>query len=93
MTDKEKFEGIQYLTGLLNQYNQKGNLKFTVEDGQLLKSIYSPIFQVYNLSLSCSSCILHYLNSLLSYYEREYPLYQKSIQPEMKEDKPIKKKK
>lgn len=63
---------IEMLLSYLTKYNQIGKLELGIEERIILKEVYSDIFKV-TPNIGCESCILHYLNMLLSYYEREFP--------------------
>ena len=67
----EHLQTIQNLLYYLNEYRATGAVTLTMQDQQNLKEVYQSIYKV-KPNVSCSTCVLHYLTMLESYYQREY---------------------
>lgn len=67
----EHLNTINTLLHHLNEYRATGNATLTLQDQQSLKEVYQDIYKV-KANVSCSSCVLHYLTMLESFYQREY---------------------
>jgi hypothetical protein len=68
----EHLNQIHYLLTKLATYNQTGKVQLSHDDNIILKNIYQKIFKV-TANTGCPTCVVHYLNMLQSYYEREAP--------------------
>ncbi len=85
MERRELFQLIEPLIEKLKEHQQTGTIIFKDMDQKLsIKTVYREIYPGVNVELSCSSCVLHCLNMILSFYEREYPKYQRSIHQPLK---------
>jgi hypothetical protein len=83
---KELFQLIEPLIERLKEHQRTGSTRFKDMDEKLtLRTVYKEIYPGVEVSLACDSCVLHCLNMLLSYYEREYPKYLKTIPQPLKE--------
>ena len=91
MEKSELFRMIEPLLEKLKDHQRTGTIIFKDIDQKLsIKTVYREIHPGVNVELSCDSCVLHTLNLLLAWYEREYPKYQRSIQQPLKaESAPI----
>lgn len=64
---------IERLMIPLVQYQQRRETKITVDDKLLLKAVYAAVYPNSNkLSVSCGSCVIHYLEQLQSYYAKTF---------------------
>ena len=76
MDKKELFDNIAFLLDKLKGYRQTQTLSFANHDEKLiLQDVYKQIYPYLHVDLSCSGCVLSYLNNLEAWYEREYPKY------------------
>jgi hypothetical protein len=91
--EKQLFTDIEKLLPRLEELQKSGTVDFTnaPEDVPLIGEVIKKLIQGIQPSLSCSTCIIHYLNTMLSFYEREYPIFQKSQMKEefIVEEKPV----
>ena len=78
--EKEKlFSKAETLLERLATYRKTGTVKFkNMDEKMTLKEVYQEIFPQFYLDLSCSGCVLAYLNNLLAWYERERPKFDAS---------------
>ena len=72
MTKETQLQNIQKLIPILVTFNKSGQAKITPDQQQLLKETYQAIYQL-PAQISCSTCVIEYLNQLLSYYEKHAP--------------------
>lgn len=73
MTQTQIFENIQQLVPALKT-------EFLARDKHdMLRDTYNHILPGTQMDLTCPTCVKHYLNILLSYYEREYPKFEKRM--------------
>ncbi len=74
--NQEFFDQAQDLLTVLEEVQATGRASLTAEQQHTMRRVYSQISPGVQLDLSCSTCILHYLNMLLAWFEREYPKHQ-----------------
>lgn len=73
MSKEKLLENIAKELVYLKEFQKHGVTKIPIEDKLLIKEIYKEIAPHIQVNLTCDSCIIGYLNSMLSYYEREKP--------------------
>jgi hypothetical protein len=71
MTKETIFENIRQLMPVLRDYQTKGSAIINPDLKLILRDTYQAIHPV-QVDLSCSTCVLYYLNVLVTWYEREY---------------------
>ncbi|MFT3912249.1 MAG: hypothetical protein QM737_22670 [Ferruginibacter sp.] len=83
MTKEELFKNIEILLEVLKEHKRTQVLDFkTSENLELFrKVVYAIVGYKVPLDTNCGGCVLHWLNTLLSYYERLYPEYLKTLIP------------
>lgn len=75
MNQEQRLTAIEQLLPYLKQYRSTGYAKIDGDAIQILKEVYTDIYLINSLSLSCSSCVSHYLEMLAAFYEREKPIF------------------
>lgn len=75
MEQNQRILTIQNLIPYLETYNASGQVKMDTEARQQLKNVYADIYGINNPDINCSTCVIHYLNMLLSWYEREFAIW------------------
>lgn len=73
MTTEERLRIIESLIPYLQTYYAAETVKMDYDVRQELKRVYGDIYNVYNLDVSCSTCVVHYLNMLHSWYDTNKP--------------------
>jgi hypothetical protein len=80
MTKEELFAALKQLIDKLEDYKKTSIVTFKdVEEKQLLRTVYTEIYRGVQVDISCTKCVLNYLNIMLAYYEREYPKHVASL--------------
>ncbi len=77
---QEKIELIELLVNYLHTYNATGRMKIDPDHILPFKRIYMDIYRV-TPNTGCITCVLHYLNQLQAFLEREKPKWIESQQP------------
>lgn len=78
MKQEEILFNIEKLMPILYEFNTKGTANITVDEQQLLKATYEAMIPGVQVTLSCQTCLIHYLNMMLSYKERMQATLQSS---------------
>lgn len=88
MEKKVLFDKAKVLVDLMTEYRKTASLKFKdMNEKKTLVEVYNQIHPGVRVDLGCQGCVLSYMNTITSWYGREYPLYLK--EPEIKQQ-PIK---
>jgi hypothetical protein len=69
------FTNIQQLLPILREFQEKGTALINNDQRLLLKDTYIAVMGYVQMDVACSSCVIHYLNILASYQDREYPKF------------------
>lgn len=80
MEMKQQLEAIESLLPILHNATATGKLIIHPDEKQILIRVYQHIYHVLP-NVNCGTCVLHYLNMLSAYYERENHLYQLANPP------------
>lgn len=93
---KDTLNNIEQLIPILKEFQTKGTANISIDEKLLLKKTYNNIHPHVQVDISCTTCILHYLNQLLAFYEREKPkqilIEHAPEETTPKKNKPMKKK-
>lgn len=81
MYNQQLFGNIAILNENLAKHRLTGVLTFKdLDEKASLKTSYQTVYGNIQMDLNCASCILAYMNNLCSFYDREFPEYQKNIE-------------
>lgn len=75
MTKEQQLDISRKMIKHLEIYNATGVSRMDIDEQTELKDLYTTINGYMQLNLGCLSCRIHYLNLILSWYEREYNLW------------------
>lgn len=79
------FKEIETLLPKVEQYNKTKSVYLSLDEKLLIQKLYKELLPMSNPSLACDSCVIHYMNTLLSFHEREFPKFLKENQPKVEE--------
>jgi len=79
--NQELFTKIQSLRPFVDALWSNKDIKMTVANQEVLKSVWTEIMKGQRLNLACVECVKYSLMVAQSYYEREFPKWQQSQQP------------
>ena len=77
---------IESILPILRNYQATGQAKVEHHQGLLLSKLVGDLFGVYNISISCQSCVIHYL-AMLDAYNSTLPAEQPAVIEEVKTQK------
>jgi hypothetical protein len=77
--------------GYLQTYNATKKLQMDADTLQDLKGLYGQIFGVYNINVSCATCVVQYLDNLSAWYERQIKIDNTTFSQVAQEKAPCKK--
>lgn len=80
MSKEELFSQIETVLPYLHEFRKYSVVKMPLAHKVYIQSIYKDIAPHVTTNLACDACVIGYLNTILSYYEREYPLYLKEAE-------------
>ena len=70
MTREQQLQLADEVLPILHQFNATGQAKADFELRQKVKQLYSSITGIYMVDVSCNTCLIHYLNMILSWQDR-----------------------
>jgi len=70
MTREEQLAIANEVLPILHQFNATGQAKADHELRQKVKQLYSSITGIYMVDVACNTCLVHYLNVILSWQDR-----------------------
>jgi len=74
MNNEQLYQHLQILAERLAEHRKTGVLTFKdLDEKAMLKTTYQSIYGNIQMDLNCPSCILHYMNNLIAWYDRNRP--------------------
>jgi hypothetical protein len=79
MNKEQLFQNIETILNYLKEYNRIQVIDFSKNpsDKDLFKAVLKQVYPSVQPDLTCASCVVHLMNNLQAYYEREYSKWKK----------------